>query len=124
MFIIGSTKKYEYLFATEMIPFKSKQGFPLQMDICQGYAAIFFGKIPSHPFGKKYAYVYESANKRMLTLDEWTPEIKLYFESAKSKYKLPFKHRFGWLYILFGSFALIILLFLGLFAYLIFISKK
>mgnify|MGYP003693301183 CR=1 FL=1 len=47
MFIITSTTKYEYLLATEDIPFKSKDGNPLKMDICQGYAAMFFGKFLS-----------------------------------------------------------------------------
>ena len=124
MFIITSTTKYEYLLATEDIPFKSKDGNPLKMDICQGYAAMFFGKIPSNPLGKKYAYVYETITKRMLSLDEWTPEIKNYFEQRKSAYKLPFKYRFGWIYIILGLFLLIVLLFAGLLTYLMLITKK
>ena len=124
MFIITSTTKYEYLLATEDIPFKSKDGNLLKMDICQGYAAMFFGKIPSNPLGKKYAYVYETITKRMLSLDEWTPEIKSYFEQRKSAYKLPFKYRFGWIYIILGLFLLIVLLFAGLLTYLMLITKK
>lgn len=99
MFVISTVTKYEYLLATEVIPFLSEQGLPLQMDICQGYAAMLFGKLPNHPFGKKYAYEYEAQTNRTLTLDEWTSEIKHYFEQSKTKYKLPFKNRMGWLYI-------------------------
>lgn len=124
MFIISSTTKYEYLLATETIPFISKQGFPLQMDICQGYAALFFGKFPSHPFGKKYAYLHEVGRNRTLTLDEWTPEIKNYFEQAKTKYKLPFRYRFGLVYIILGTILSIVALFVGLFIYLMYFAKK
>lgn len=124
MFIIGSITKYEYLLATGKIPFISKQGFPLQMDICQGYGAMFFGKLPSHPFGKKYAYVYEIGGNRTLTLDEWRPEIKQYFEQAKTKYRLPYRYRFGWLFILLGTLLLIVLSFVGLFIYLLYFARK
>lgn len=124
MFVIYSITKYEYHFVTQELPFKSKNGAPLKMDICQGYAAMFFGKLPSGPLGKKYAYVYETPIKRMLTLDEWTPEIKNYFEQEKVKYKLPFKYRFGWLFIILGTFLFIVLMFAGLLAYLMFITKK
>lgn len=124
MFIVSSITKYEYRLATEDIPFKSKDGNALQMSICQGYAAMLFGKIPSNPIGKKYAYVYEKNTKRILSLDEWTPEIKSFFETTKTKYKLPFRYRFGWLYILLGTLLTIILLFVGLFLFLYFFAKK
>ncbi len=124
MFIVSSITKYEYHFVTQEIPFKSKNGAPLKVDICQGYSAMFFGKLPSGPLGKKYGYVYEVPTKRMLTLDEWTPEIKNYFEQEKTKYKLPFRYRFGWLYIILGTFLFVVLMFAGLLAYLMFITKK
>jgi hypothetical protein len=124
MFIISSPTKYEYLFSSQEIPYKSENGIPLKMDLCQGYAAMFFGKLPFRQFGKKYAYVYEIPTKRMLSLDEWTPEIKRYFEEEKQKFKLPFKYRFGWLFTILGTFLFIVLMFAGLLAYLLFITKK
>lgn len=124
MLYISHITKYPYLLATEVLPLQSKEGNALQMDFMQGYSAMFFGKIPYSAIGKKYAIVSDSSTKRQLSIDEWTPEMKTYFETRKHLYKLPFRYRFGWVYVWLGALLFVILLFAGLIAYLLFITKK
>lgn len=124
MIHVISVTKYPYLLSTEILQLKSKEGNPLQMDFMQGYSAIFFGKIPYSALGKKYAVVSDSVNGIPLSIDEWTPALKHYFEQRKQIYRLPFHYRFGWIYTWLGAFVLVILLFAGLIVYLMTITKK
>ena len=124
MFYFSQITKYPYLLATEVLPFRSKVGNPLQMDFMQGYSAMFFGKVPYSALGKKYAIVSDSSTKERLSIDEWTPELTHYFETKKHLHKLPFRYRFGWVYVWSGAFLFVIALFAGLIAYLMFITKK
>lgn len=124
MFYFSQITKYPYLLATEVLPFRSKVGNALQMDFMQGYSAMFFGKVPYSALGKKYAIVSDSSTKERLSIDGWTPELKNYFETRKQQYKLPFRYRFGWIYVWLGAFLFVVLLFAGLIAYLMFITKK
>jgi len=124
MLYIAPITKYPYRLASETLSFRSKAGNPLQMDFMQGYSAMFFGKVPYSALGKKYAVVLDSITKEKLSIDEWTSELRNYFEIRKQRYKLPFRYRFGWVYVWSGAFLFVIALFAGLIAYLMFITKK
>src|SRR5690554_163312 len=124
MFYFSQITKYPYLLATEVLPFRSKVGNPLQMDFMQGYSAMFFGKVPYSALGKKYAIVSDSSTKERLSIDEWTPELTHYFETRKQQYKLPFRYRFGWVYVWSGAFLFLMALFAVLIAYLMLIAEK
>lgn len=124
MFYISHVTQYPYLMASEKLPFRSQEDNALQMDFMQGYSAIFWGKFPYGKLGKKYAIVYDGVTKKSLTIDEWTPEIKAWFKKENTKYKLPFRYRFGWIYVWLGALLFVAALFAGLIGYLMIITKK
>lgn len=124
MLYIAPITKYPYRLASETLSFRSKVGNALQMDFMQGYSAMFFGKVPYSALGKKYAIVSDSSTKERLSIDGWTPELKNYFETRKQQYKLPFRYRFGWVYVWLGAMLFVLLLFAVLIAYLMLIAEK
>lgn len=124
MLYIAPITKYPYRLASETLSFRSKVGNALQMDFMQGYSAMFFGKVPYSALGKKYAIVSDSSTKERLSIDEWTPELTHYFETRKQQYKLPFRYRFGWVYVWSGAFLFLMALFAVLIAYLMLIAEK
>lgn len=85
---------------------------------------MLWGKVPSNTVGKKYAILEDMTTNKVLALDEWSPEVKEYFEREKGKYKPPFRVRFGWVYIMLGTFLFIIGLFATLIVYLMIITNK
>lgn len=124
MIFISTTTVYPFHLHTDMLPYPGPGGSRLTISFYQGYAAMFWGKIPSNTIGKKYALVKEEDTQRILSIDEWPPEAKVYFEKEEGKYKVPFRIRFGWIYIIAGTFLFLVMLFVLLIAYLMLITKK
>lgn len=124
MIFISQITRYPYHLATEVLPFLSKAAILCRWIFMQGYSAMFGGRIPYSVLGKKYAIVSDSVTKEKLSIDEWTPELTRYFETRKQQYKLPFLYRFGWIYVWSGALLFLVLLAVGLMAYLMLITKK
>ncbi|WP_185289680.1 hypothetical protein [Chryseobacterium lactis] len=124
MIFIGRTTVYPFHLHTEVLPSGVSGGKHLNISFYQGYAAMFWGKVPSNVIGKKYAVVKDIDTGEILTLDEWPQHVKEYFEKEKLKYRPPFRIRFGWMWILVGIFLFITALFTFLIIYLMIITPK
>lgn len=124
MIFIGRTTVYPFHLHTEVLPSGISGGKHLNISFYQGYAAMFWGKVPSNMIGKKYAVVKDIDTGEILTVDEWPQHVKEYFEKEKIKYRLPFRIRFGWMWILVGIFLFITALFTFLIIYLMIITPK
>ncbi|HAY3551353.1 hypothetical protein KRE47_10905 [Elizabethkingia meningoseptica] len=120
MIHINEVTVYPFLLHTETVPFSTN----LKINFYQGYTAMFWGKIPCTTSGKKYAIIEDMVFGKRFTINDWTPELRLYFEQNKARYKTPFRIRFGWLYILLGTIVFIVALFTLLILYLMIINKK
>lgn len=124
MIFIGRTTVYPFHLHTEVLSPSIADRRNLKISFYQGYAAMFWGKVPSNTIGKKYAVVEDMDTKRILSIDEWPQQVKEYFEKEKTKYRVPFRIRFGWMWILLGTFLFITALFASLIIYLMIITPK
>lgn len=124
MLVISQVTVYPLLLHAETLPFTAKNGNALNISFFVGHTAMFWGKVPYQTIGKKYAIVKDTVTQKPLTIDEWTPEIKNYFEKEKIKYKAPFRYRFGWLYVWLSVLLFIIALFAVFILYMMLSSKK